>query len=77
MPYDGRSELPDSVRESLPPGAQDIYVEAFNDAWDRYEDPEDRRGDASRDEAAHRVAWSAVKRAYEKDEDGEWRRRDA
>jgi len=51
-------------------------MEAFNDAWDRYEDPEERRGDASREEVAHRVAWAAVKRGYEKADDGEWKPKD-
>ena len=29
MPYDRRSELPDSVKDHLPGHAQDIYKEAF------------------------------------------------
>lgn len=77
MPYKKLSELPDSVRDNLPEKAQEIYKEAFNSAWDQYADPDDRRGDASREEVAHRVAWSAVKNTYEKDEDtGRWRRKD-
>jgi cation transport regulator len=72
MPYDKRSELPDQVRQNLPKHAQDIYKEAFNSAWEQYADPDDRRGDASREETAHRVAWSAVKEEYEKDENGNW-----
>ena len=32
MPYDRRSELPDSVKDNLPDHAQDIYKEAFNRA---------------------------------------------
>ena len=72
MPYDNRSDLPDSVRDNLPAHAQDIYKEAFNSAWDQYEDPEDRRGDASREETSHKVAWSAVEGKYEKNEDGRW-----
>lgn len=76
MPYDKLSELPDSVRNNLPKHAQEIYKEAYNSAWDQYEDPEERRGDASREETAHRVAWSAVKNEYEKGDDGKWRRKD-
>jgi cation transport regulator len=76
MPYDRLSELPDSVRDSLPEHGQEIYKEAYNSAWDDYEDPEDRRGDATREEVAHRVAWSAVKNVYEKDaETGKWTRK--
>jgi len=76
MPYDNNSELPDSVRGALPEHAQDIYREAFNSAWDRYDDPDKRRGDQSREETAHRVAWAAVKEKYEKDPDtGEWHKK--
>ena len=75
MPYDNVSDLPDSVRDNLPKHAQEIYKEAYNSAWDQYEDPGDRRGDASREETAHRVAWSAVKEEYEKNDDGNWTRK--
>jgi len=72
MPYQTVGELPGSVKNSLPAHAQDIYKEAFNSAWDEYKDPAERRDDASREEVAHRVAWSAVKEKYEKDGHGEW-----
>lgn len=72
MPYRTRDELPDSVKHVLPAHAQDIYKEAFNSAWDEYRDPADRRDDADREEVAHRVAWSAVKKKYQKGEDGAW-----
>jgi len=72
MPYDTRRELPESVQNSLPKRAQDIYKEAFNSAWDQYEDPEDRRGDQSREETAHQIAWSAVKDEYHKNDQGDW-----
>jgi len=76
MPYDSRKELPDSVKDNLPEQAQDIYRAAFNSAWQQYADPEDRRGDESREETAHQVAWSAVKRRYEKDEEsGRWKKK--
>ena len=73
MPYDKIADLPESVRDNLPEHAQEIYKEAFDSAWDEYDDPEDRRGDASREETAHKVAWAAVKRKYEKDDDGRWK----
>lgn len=50
-------------------------MEAYNSAWDEYKKPEDRRGDASREETAHRVAWAAVKKKYEKKGD-KWVRKD-
>jgi cation transport regulator len=77
MPYRSIGELPDSVRGHTPRHAQEIYREAFNHAWDEYEDPADRRGDAAREEVSHRVAWAAVKEKYEKGEDGDWHARRA
>jgi cation transport regulator len=77
MPYKRNSELPDSVKDNLPEHAQDIYREAFNSAWEQYDQPEERRGDASREETAHKVAWAAVKKKYEKDErTGRWQEKD-
>ena len=76
MPYNRLSDLPDSVKDNLPEHAQEIYKEAFNSAWDQYKDKEDRRGDASREETAHRVAWAAVKQTYEKNEStGRWKKK--
>lgn len=72
MPYDRLSDLPDNVRNNLPKHAQEIYREAYNSAWDQYSDPDDRRGDDSREETAHKVAWAAVKNEYRKNDDGDW-----
>lgn len=66
MPYERNADLPKSVRESLPKPAQTIYRKAFNNAWDAYREAAKRRRGASREETAHRVAWSAVKASYEK-----------
>ncbi|MBE0410025.1 MAG: ChaB family protein [Anaerolineales bacterium] len=64
MPYDDIRELPESMRDNLPKGAQEIYKSVFNSAWEEYDQDEER---------AHRVAWAAVKNSYEKDEDsGRW-----
>lgn len=75
MPYKNRSDLPSAVREHLPAHAQDIYLAAFNNAWEQYADPKKRRGKASREETAHKVAWSAVETQYEKGADGRWRKK--
>ncbi len=73
MPYRNIQDLPDSVRGNLPEHAQEIYKEAFNSAWEQYDQPGERQGDSSREESAHRVAWAAVKKVYEKDEkSGRW-----
>ena len=66
MPYHRNTELPESVKSNLPPHAQDIYRSAFNHAWQEYDRPEARHG-APREVTAHKVAWAAVKRRFEKD----------
>ena len=75
MPYKRTGDLPDSVRHVLPNHAQEIYKEAFNSAWEQYKEESDRRGDASREETAHRVAWAAVKQGYEKGDDDKWQKK--
>ena len=62
MPYASIDDLPSSLQAHLPPHAQEIYLAAFNNAWTEYQD----RGAESREEIAHRVAWAAVKRKYQK-----------
>jgi cation transport regulator len=71
MPYQSNKDLPDSVKDYLPSHAQDIYREAFDSAWDEYQDPARRRGSESLEKVAHKVAWAAVKQRYEK-VGGEW-----
>jgi cation transport regulator len=75
MPYERISELPEAVRDHLPTHAQEIYKEAFNSAWDQYADPGKRRGDESREETSHKVAWAAVKQDYAKGDNGDWHRK--
>jgi cation transport regulator len=76
MPYKNNSDLPESVKDNLPEHAQDIYREAYNSAWEQYKDPDKRRGDDSREETAHKIAWSAVKNGYEKDDkNGKWKKK--
>jgi cation transport regulator len=60
MPYRFNEDLPPSVRDHLPEHAQDIFREAFNHAFAAH------AGDPRQEEAAHRIAWAAVKRSYEK-----------
>lgn len=77
MPYGSISELPESVRKPLSghEQAQKIYKEAFNNAYDQYDKPSERRGKESREEASHKVAWSAVKTKYKKGENGKWQKK--
>jgi cation transport regulator len=64
VPYESIDDLPKPVRDHLPPHAAEIYRSAFNHAWSTYAD----RGE-EREEIAHRVAWAAVKRRYQKVDD--------
>lgn len=73
MPYKTINDLPDSVQDVLPKHAQDIYKEAFNSSYQQYQDSQDRRGDETQETVAHKVAWSAVKKAgYSKGDDYKW-----
>ena len=74
MPFPSRDDLPENVKDALRdvPHAQDIYKEAFNSAYEQYKDPDSRKDDRTREETAHAVAWSAVKRVYEKGDDEKW-----
>jgi cation transport regulator len=74
MPYKTLSALPESIRQHLPRHAQEIYLAAFNSAWEEYRNADQRRGQASREEVAHKVAWAAVKQQYEKKAD-KWQRK--
>lgn len=65
MPYRTTLNLPPQIRNHLPEHAQEIYLAAFNHAW------ESHAGDPRQEEAAHRIAWAAVKRRYEK-VGGDW-----
>ncbi|MBN9545747.1 MAG: ChaB family protein [Alphaproteobacteria bacterium] len=60
MPYRTNDDLPDSVKNHLPPHACDIYRAAFNNAFAAHD------GDPRQEEAAHRIAWAAVKHGYVK-----------
>ena len=69
MPYKSITDLPESIQAHLPRHAQEIYLAAFNNAWQQYKEPKERRDKASREETAHKVAWAAVKHSYEKQGD--------
>jgi cation transport regulator len=73
MPYQKTADLPASVRAHLPAHAQQIFLNAYNNAWDQYAAPSQRRGAESQEESAFRVAWAAVKRDYQtNDATGQW-----
>jgi cation transport regulator len=60
LPYRENADLPPAVRHHLPEHARDIYREAFNHAYAAH------AGDPRQEEAAHRIAWAAVKHSYVK-----------
>ncbi len=62
MPYKKITDLPDSVQDNLPERAQKIYLAVFNSAHEQYGD----------EVTAIKVAWSAVKKKYEKNKAGKW-----
>jgi cation transport regulator ChaB len=61
MPYSKISELPDSIKV-LPADAQSVFMRVVNSALEK--------GDG--EETAFKKAWGAVKRAWDKNKDGEW-----
>ncbi|GAB4187971.1 MAG: hypothetical protein Tsb0015_07440 [Simkaniaceae bacterium] len=74
MPYDSLDDLPKQVKDNLPEEAQKIYKEAYNNAYEEYASASKRKGSASREETAHKVAWNAVKKKYKKDDKGNWKK---
>jgi cation transport regulator len=60
MPYRVVDDLPDTVRLHLPLHAQEIFLAAFNNAWQQHASEFDHEA------TAHRIAWAAVKRHYHK-----------
>ena len=70
--YRSNNDLPESVQDSLPAHGQDIYREAFNSAYKQYDEPGERREGRGREETAHAVAWTAVKKKYRRVKEGHW-----
>lgn len=62
MPYKTNEDLPKSITDHLPYDAQTLYRKVFNSAYEQYDT----------EVQAFKVAWAAVKKEYEKSEDGMW-----
>ena len=71
------SEATEKRIDDLPKHAQHIFKKAHASAIKEYKDPDKRRGGKkeSAEEVAHKVAWSAVKKEYKKNDD-EWIKKD-
>ena len=63
------SEATEKRIDQLPEHAQHIFKKAHASAVKEYQDPDKRRGGKkeSAEEVAHKVAWAAVKKEYEKE----------
>lgn len=73
MPRQSTSKLPKGVANKLPKHAQDIFKKTYNKAYNTYADPKKRQNKSStKEQAAAKVAWSAVKNKYRKNAKGEW-----
>jgi cation transport regulator len=73
MSYTSINDLPDSVQHVLPIHAQEIYRASYNNAHKEYHLKKDRKDpNDNLEEICHKVAWSAVKHKYHKDNDGNW-----
>ena len=64
--------------DALPAHAREIYKKAHKSALKQYKSPAKRRGgkSQSREQVAHKVAWSAVKKAGYKKEGDKWEKED-
>ncbi len=67
MPYTNISELPDSIKGSLPEGAQKVWMHVFNNAIAK---------EGTSEEDASKIAWTAVKNGWKKVEDS-WVRKNS
>jgi cation transport regulator len=67
--YESINDLPFVCRLNLPEPALQVYREAFNQAWKGAHD------EGSRYRFAQQEAWGEVRRRFERDQDGRWRKR--
>jgi cation transport regulator len=67
MTYESTEELPDTIRDVLPERAQEIYVEAYNETWEAYD--ERWSSELGREGVANREAWANVKQEFVQDDD--------
>lgn len=65
------ANLPDKLKEELPPQALEIYRDAYKRTLEEYK----QWSTEERQSTAHRIAYAAVREDYEQGEDGKWRRK--
>jgi cation transport regulator ChaB len=72
--YKNKSDLPESLQDYLTEELQEIYLEAYQQSWENYE--EHKGGELDREGVAHRDAMVAVTKDHTFDEDtGKWYRK--
>jgi cation transport regulator len=69
-----RKNVSDAVLDDLPEEAQEIYLEAYEKAWEDFD--ESKGGEMGQASVAHRDAMYVVKNEFEKDDEkGVWYRK--
>ena len=66
MRYNHIEELPSAMKKNLPTGAMEVYLTAYNQAWNTSIRAKDHRTGTTLEEIAHRKAWEAVRDKYRK-----------
>jgi cation transport regulator len=72
MQYETVKQLPVTIRDVLPEGAKEVYLKAYNQAWENYD--KDARMGLDQEGLAHQQAWMAVRHEYVFDLD-KWHRK--
>jgi cation transport regulator len=62
--YESIEDIPDSLRSTLPREAQEVYLQAYQESWDTYE--EHQGGELGRAAVAHRDGWNVMSKQYAK-----------
>lgn len=70
--YQGVEDLPSSIREQMPPEAQELYLAAFRRKRETMKMSGETHEEAL-SEAAHEAGLFAVEQQFEQDADGQWR----
>ena len=62
--YESIEDIPDSLRSTLPKEALEVYLQAYQESWDTYE--EHQGGELDRPAVAHRDGWNVMSKQYAK-----------
>lgn len=74
MKYETTKDLSPTIRDVLPEDAQQLYLDAYNRAWEEYD--QDTAIGQSRETLAHQQGWMAVRHEYVQDQGtGLWHRK--